>query len=88
MAKAVLLYHDKAGLPDPDGAGPLPRASFVIKVPTNKERIADAQTTKQLIDKKDGEVSGTTSFFGQIKILCSLHPCQFSQASDHVPHKL
>jgi hypothetical protein len=33
----------------------------------NKERIADAQRTKVLIDKKDGEVSGTTSFFEQIK---------------------
>ncbi len=33
----------------------------------NKKRIADAQQTKALIDKKDGEVTGTTSFFGQIK---------------------
>lgn len=33
----------------------------------NKKRIADSQTTKSLIDKKEGEVKGTTSFFGQIK---------------------
>lgn len=33
----------------------------------NKQRIADAQKVKELVDKKEGEVSGTTSFFGQIK---------------------
>ena len=33
----------------------------------NKQRIADAQKTKALIDKKEGDVSGSTSFFGQIK---------------------
>ncbi|MEA5458708.1 phage tail tape measure protein [Arcicella sp. LKC2W] len=33
----------------------------------NKKRIADSQNIAQMIAKKDGQISGTTSFFGQIK---------------------
>jgi peptide/nickel transport system substrate-binding protein len=42
---------DKAGFPDPDGDGPLPRFTLVYKTATNKERIEIVQLIAESLEK-------------------------------------
>lgn len=55
---------DEAGLKDPDGKGPQPRARFTIKVPTNKERIAVAKAIAGQLKRVGLDVSIESLEFG------------------------